>query len=220
MAIEQVQSNGADYASGLPSSQKVISLRKYTSDDPLTWDQNDNNFEILRAALNETIQETNGLSSFTGLVTEDIQNKFTDLDTQVSALASSQATIISNQQASEALHTTTIVKVAELETEVGNLEQADVSLNQDIAEIKTEHVARTYVRNHVWIKWKTATTQSQKDEVTTALGLVYDMDVPLTSFKKYLLPLDGRSDAGIVVPILSLHEYVELASFNGIGASY
>lgn len=212
MAIEQVTSNGADYASGISSSQKVIALRKYTSDDPLTWDQNDNNFEILRAALNETIQETNGLSSLSGLVT--------DLDTQVSALASSQATIISNQQASEALHTTTIVKVAELETEVGDLERVDAGQNQEIGVIKTEHVARTYVRNHVLVKWKTTTTQSQIDEVTTALGLVYDSDVPLTSFKKYLLPLDGRRDAGIVIPILSLHEYVELADFNGTTASY
>jgi hypothetical protein len=212
MAIEQVTSNGADYASGISSSQKVIALRKYTSDDPLTWDQNDNNFEILRAALNETIQETNGLSSLSGLVT--------DLNTQVSALASSQATIISNQQASEALHTTTIVKVAELETEVGDLERVDAGQNQEIGVIKTEHVARTYVRNHVLVKWKTTTTQSQIDEVTTALGLVYDSDVPLTSFKKYLLPLDGRRDAGIVIPILSLHEYVELADFNGTTASY
>jgi hypothetical protein len=186
MAIEEVQSNGADYASGLPSSQKVISLRKYTSDDPLTWNQNDNNFEILRATLNDVISTVNAID------TSSLVTQVASLDSRLSSIESDNIT-----------------------------NKADISsLNQHIAEIKTEHVARTYVRNHVLIKWKTTTTQSQKDEVTTALGLVYDSDVPLTSFKKYLLPLDGRSDAGIVVPILSLHEYVDIADYNGTSASY
>jgi hypothetical protein len=216
MAIEEVQSNGADYASGLPSSQKVISLRKYTSDDPLTWNQNDNNFEILRATLNDVISTVNAIDT-------------SSLVTQVASL-DSQLASLDTQVASERAFTNDRLNILEgltLDTRLSSIEsdnitnKADISsLNQHIAEIKTEHVARTYVRNHVLIKWKTTTTQSQKDEVTTALGLVYDSDVPLTSFKKYLLPLDGRSDAGIVVPILSLHEYVDIADYNGTSASY
>ena len=63
MAIEEVQSNGADYADGIPTVDKKIVLRKNTSDDPLTWDQNDNNFEILRDKINELIAKVNELDS-------------------------------------------------------------------------------------------------------------------------------------------------------------
>ena len=139
MAIDQVQSNGSDYADSLPASQKLIALRKNTADDPLTWDQNDNNFEILRSALNYTIQATNELGSLSDLVTElDVvkgqvsaleasQTSLNDtfvqpIGTQVSSLATNQATIISNQQASEELHTMTIAKVVELEAKIEALE--------------------------------------------------------------------------------------------------
>lgn len=63
MAIEEVESNGADYADSIPASDKKIVLRKNTADDPLTWDQSDNNFEILRAKINELVAKVNELDS-------------------------------------------------------------------------------------------------------------------------------------------------------------
>ena len=63
MAIEEVESNGADYADSIPTSDKKIVLRKNTADDPLTWDQSDNNFEILRAKINELVAKVNELDS-------------------------------------------------------------------------------------------------------------------------------------------------------------
>ena len=63
MAIEEVESNGADYADSIPASDKKIVLRKNTADDPLTWDQSDNNFEILRDKINELVAKVNELDS-------------------------------------------------------------------------------------------------------------------------------------------------------------
>lgn len=63
MAVEEVASNGADYADNLPAADKKIILRKNTADDPLTWDQNDNNLEILRAKINELVKKVNELDS-------------------------------------------------------------------------------------------------------------------------------------------------------------
>ena len=240
MAIEEVKSNGADYADMIPASSKKVVLRKHTLDDPLTWDQNDNNFEILRGALNETIQTVESIPGVTASIASvtasmatveskvalvessllTTRQELANTESSQTVLQNNQATIISNQSASENLHTITIAKVAELESEGEILAQATASLYGDIGDIKTEHVARTYVINHVLIKWKTTTTESQKREVTTALGLTYDSRLPLTTFDKYLLPLDGRRDAGYVIPILSLHEYVEVADYNGVGASY
>lgn len=63
MAIEEVQSNGPDYADSIPASDKKVILRKNTADDPLTWDQGDNNFEIIRAKINELVLKVNELDS-------------------------------------------------------------------------------------------------------------------------------------------------------------
>tara|TARA_Y100001938_G_C7987662_1_gene377776 strand:+ start:717 stop:911 length:195 start_codon:yes stop_codon:yes gene_type:complete len=63
MAIEEVESNGTDYADSIPSSEKKVVLRKNTADDPLTWDQQDNNFEILRAKINELVAKVNELDN-------------------------------------------------------------------------------------------------------------------------------------------------------------
>ena len=63
MAIEEVQSNGADYADNLPTADKQVTLRKYTADDALTWDQGDNNLEVLRAKINELVRKVNELDN-------------------------------------------------------------------------------------------------------------------------------------------------------------
>lgn len=214
MAINQVQSSGADYANLIPSSQKVITLRKYTADDPLTWDQNDNNFEILRAAINESIAEINSMDL------SSINSSIASIESRVNSLESAQTSIESRVTSLESAQSTSTQALSDAAADIVSLESMQSNLLNQIGQVKTEHVARTYVINHVLIKWKTTTTQSQQDEVTTALGLTYDSDLPLTSFKKYLLPLDGRRDAGYVIPILSLHEYVDIADYNGTSASY
>ena len=58
--LDEVESNGVDYAHNLPLSEKKVSLRRNTGDDELTWEQLDNNFEVLRAKLNEVLQLLNG----------------------------------------------------------------------------------------------------------------------------------------------------------------
>ena len=63
MAIAEVDSNGDDYGDNLSSDKKRVSLRKYNSDEPLTWDEHDNNFEVLRAKLNEVIRALNQLDN-------------------------------------------------------------------------------------------------------------------------------------------------------------
>ena len=53
--LDEVESNGVDYAHNLPLSEKRVSLRRNTGDDELTWEQLDNNFEVLRSKLNEVL---------------------------------------------------------------------------------------------------------------------------------------------------------------------
>jgi hypothetical protein len=63
MAIEQINSNSNDFAAQIPAADKKIVLRKGTADDPVSWDQMDNNLELLRAKLNELIQKVNELDN-------------------------------------------------------------------------------------------------------------------------------------------------------------
>ena len=63
MAIEEIESNGADYADSIPEADKKITLRKNTADDPITWDQQDNNLELMRAKINELVAKVNELDS-------------------------------------------------------------------------------------------------------------------------------------------------------------
>tara|TARA_Y100000004_G_scaffold165945_1_gene197255 strand:+ start:24830 stop:25024 length:195 start_codon:yes stop_codon:yes gene_type:complete len=63
MPITEITSNGDDYIDNLPESAKKIVLRQNTQDDPITWDQHDNNLELLRVKLNEVIQKINELDT-------------------------------------------------------------------------------------------------------------------------------------------------------------
>ncbi len=63
MAIEQIDSNSDDFAGQIPAGDKKIVLRKGTADDPVSWDQMDNNLELLRAKMNELIQKVNELDN-------------------------------------------------------------------------------------------------------------------------------------------------------------
>jgi len=66
MAIEQLTSNGADYADSI--SDKRVFIRKDNEDSdgndmPLTFEQVDNNFELMRAKINELVAKVNELDS-------------------------------------------------------------------------------------------------------------------------------------------------------------
>ena len=63
MPITEIPSNGEDYIDNLAESEKKVVLRKNTADDPLTWSQQDNNIELLRAKLNEVIRKINELDT-------------------------------------------------------------------------------------------------------------------------------------------------------------
>jgi hypothetical protein len=63
MPITEIESNGDDYIDNLLEAEKKITLRKNTSDDPLTWSQHDNNLELLRTKLNEAIRKINELDT-------------------------------------------------------------------------------------------------------------------------------------------------------------
>ena len=66
MAIEKLVSNGADYADSI--QDKKIYIRKDNEDTegndiPLTFEQVDNNFELLKAKVNELVDKVNELDS-------------------------------------------------------------------------------------------------------------------------------------------------------------
>lgn len=95
----QVTSNGADYASGISTGSKHVTLRKY-SDNALTWDEFDNNFELLRSELNATITDTFELAGTltTALIgvnaaTGDMQ---TEITTALNNSSTNAASIVTN----------------------------------------------------------------------------------------------------------------------------
>ena len=66
MAIEKLNSNGEDYAGSI--IDKRVFVRKDNEDSegndmPLTFEQVDNNFELLRAKINELVDKVNELDS-------------------------------------------------------------------------------------------------------------------------------------------------------------
>jgi hypothetical protein len=66
MAIETLGSNGDDYADSI--ADKRVFLRKDNEnaageDQPLTFEQVDNNFELLRGKINELVAKVNELDS-------------------------------------------------------------------------------------------------------------------------------------------------------------
>lgn len=66
MAIEKLPLNGDDYASSI--SDKRIFVRKDNEDSEgndmsLTFEQVDNNFELLRAKINELVDKVNELDT-------------------------------------------------------------------------------------------------------------------------------------------------------------
>lgn len=66
MAIDKLTSNGDDYAESIVD--KRINLRKDNEDKDgndisLTFEQLDNNFELLRAKVNELVDKVNELDS-------------------------------------------------------------------------------------------------------------------------------------------------------------
>ena len=66
MAIEKLPLNGSDYADSI--QDKRVFVRKDNEDPegndiPLTFEQVDNNFELLRAKINELVDKVNELDS-------------------------------------------------------------------------------------------------------------------------------------------------------------
>lgn len=88
----QVTSNGADYADGISVGNKKVTLRKY-SDNALTWDEFDNNFELLRSELNATITDTTELSGTLTTALAGVSSSIGDMQDDVSAVESTVATL-------------------------------------------------------------------------------------------------------------------------------
>lgn len=61
MTINPLTLNGADLTIS-PQAQK-IKVRAYTGDDPLDYDDVDNNFELLRTTVNQLITAVNDLET-------------------------------------------------------------------------------------------------------------------------------------------------------------
>ena len=61
MSIEKIVANGEDY--DIPAQSFKIKLRKNTGDDPLDYDDVDNNFEILRQVTNKLIDANTALEA-------------------------------------------------------------------------------------------------------------------------------------------------------------
>ena len=61
MSIEKITSNGEDYS--IPAQKYKIKLRKNTGDDALDYDDVDNNFEIIRLAVNQLIDANAALEA-------------------------------------------------------------------------------------------------------------------------------------------------------------
>lgn len=61
MSIDKIIANGDDYT--IPEQKYKIKLRKNTGDDPLDYDDVDNNFEIFRQTVNKLIDANEALEA-------------------------------------------------------------------------------------------------------------------------------------------------------------
>lgn len=150
--LDEVESNGVDYAHNLPLTDKRVSLRRNTGDDSLTWEQLDNNFEVLRAKLNEVLELINDsalVDSSTRLgkktqtiAFEDIPIKTIDSDVfTIDAIASSglpvTLTSMNDSIATISGNTVTVVSGGEVVIEASQEGSDDYYPAQNAREILT-----------------------------------------------------------------------------------
>lgn len=236
---DKLNSNYGEFSGvNIPSNQKVITLRQspLKGDDPITWSELDNNFELLRYTINSLIDEiptqyytkaeTDGRYEVLGTSysKQNIDSRFNNIyvKSEIDATIDNFYTKYEMDVELEEYYTKAESDEKYVTVNSGtftNLQSNQANANA-IAEVKTEHPARNYVREDVMIKWSTSTTESQIAELTGRLSLTFSQDVPLTSFKLYKLPVSPRHDAAYVMPVLKTHEYVEEADFNGISSAY
>ena len=179
----QVTSNGADYASGISTGSKHVTLRKY-SDNALTWDEFDNNFELLRSELNATITDTFelagtlttaliGVNAATGDMQTEIATALNNSSTNAASIVTNAASITVNT-ADIATNTSGLLDIVTWKTgidpAIAALVAADVTINAAIATNATGIATNTSALSAFATSSATAIATNTADIATNAAG--------------------------------------------------
>ncbi len=230
-SISQVGLNGDSYASALSENEKVVVLRKYTADDELTWDQLDNNFEILRDKLNETVTGLNAVQ------TDSLSAEILDIKTEHPARDYVKRDVFVKWK-----NTTTFEQITEVVDAldlsfVRNLSFASNPPFTDIDSsgfIEPDEQWVTFTQQAEAAQASGAITNAQFNQFISNRGLYYtipiapgttltelvaDTYLPESFWRIYQLPDNCRYDAAYTIPVLKVHQYVEQADFNGLASA-
>ena len=133
MTTTKVESNYPEFNAGsLPSSKRVITLRSspYQYDNPLSWDQFDNNFELLRYSLNSLVDDIEAVGTKT-------DSDITNLSTRVNSLESLNTD--SRLLSLEAINMTSIQSdIASAKSDVTSIESDITSIESDVTSIQSD----------------------------------------------------------------------------------
>jgi predicted nucleic acid-binding Zn-ribbon protein len=133
MTTTKVESNYPEFNAGsLPSSKRVITLRSspYQYDNPLSWDQFDNNFELLRYSLNSLVDDIEAVGTKT-------DSDITNLSTRVNSLESLNTD--SRLLSLEAINMTSIQSdIASAKSDITSIESDITSIESDVTSIQSD----------------------------------------------------------------------------------
>jgi predicted nucleic acid-binding Zn-ribbon protein len=199
MTTTKVESNYPEFNAGsLPSSKRVITLRSspYQYDNPLSWDQFDNNFELLRYSLNSLVDDIEAVGTKT-------DSDITNLSTRVNSLESLNTD--SRLLSLEAINMTSIQSdIASAKSDITSIESDITSIESDITSIQSDVSSNTSSITSIQ-----SDVSSNTSDITSIQSDVSGNTSSISTLQGRVSSLEsGSTDASVESDITSLQSSV------------
>jgi predicted nucleic acid-binding Zn-ribbon protein len=213
MTTTKVESNYPEFNAGsLPSSKRVITLRSspYQYDNPLSWDQFDNNFELLRYSLNSLVDDIEAVGTKT-------DSDITNLSTRVNSLESLNTD--SRLLSLEAINMTSIQSdIASAKSDITSIESDITSIESDITSIQSDVSSNTSSITSIQsdVSSNTSSITSIQSDVSSNTSDITSIQSDVSGNTSSISTLQGRvsslesgsTDASVESDITSLQSSV------------